>query len=147
MTEQNEPGRGAIGYRWPDADDDGIGWLAAATLTEEPQPEERVVFASGRTDFVLGAALAGLNLFVTIGLIAAWLLQTAGVFVELSLDQDPGDIETPAGFVILVTGSLLGLAVGVGGFAMFAWKRLPSYYWPLVGIAIALGSSVVAARS
>jgi hypothetical protein len=122
---------------------DGLGWLASV---ERVEPDAAAEVGSNRIDFLLGASLAGLNLFVSAGLVLAWSLQTAGIFVVLFLGQDPGHIESPTALAFVVAGCLLGLAVGVGGFAAFTWKRWTSYYWPLFGMAIALLSSVVAAR-
>jgi hypothetical protein len=127
-----------------------LEWLAAVPAVE---PDDATAVGRGRVDFVLGAALAGVNLFVTAALIVVGVLQSAGTIVAGAVDlargttAPPLPTESAAAFAIVVAGSLLGLAVGVGGFAVFAWKRWPSYYWPVFGIAISLGSALVASRS
>jgi hypothetical protein len=120
----------------------GIDWLRAVETVDA----EEVVAGRGRADFVIGAALAGVNFFVSVGIIAAWLLKTAGIVAVLVLHKTVST-DNPAAVEMVITGSLFGLALGVSGFAFFARRGWTSYYWPLFGITIALGSSVIAGRA
>jgi hypothetical protein len=121
---------------------DGIDWLRSVETVVADEP----VAGRGRFDFLLGAALAGVNLFVSAGIIAAWVLKTAGIVAVLVL-HDTASTDNPAALAFVITGSLFGLALGAGGFAFFARQGWTSSYWPLFGITIALGSSVIAGRS
>lgn len=118
--------------------------------TEDVEPSPRS--GSGHVDFAVGAALVGVNLFVSGGLLAILLVDAVGAIAEIFSSQTPGIetvsvIESANAFTIMLVGSSLGLALGLGGFAWFAWKRWPSYYWPLLGIALTVGSAVIATRS
>jgi hypothetical protein len=122
---------------------DGLHWLETRETVEPDDPAE---VGGGRVDFIVGSVLSVLNLFVSGGIVAVWYLQTVGVVVVLFLGQDPGPIESASALSFVTIGALLGLAVGVGGFATFSWKRWPAYYWPIFGIAITLGASILGAR-
>jgi hypothetical protein len=128
---------------------DVVEWLESVETVEADDATE---VGSGRADFLAGAALAGVNLFVSAAVILAWLLQSAGTLlagvVDLTRYGIPSSLPTQsaAAFAVVVGGSLLGLAIGVGGFAASARKRWVSYYWPVFGIAIALASPLVASR-
>lgn len=153
-----EPGSGIVGTSVDSADTDnastdsastdaidaesGIDWLRAVETVYATEP----VAGRGRLDFVLGTALAGVNLFVSAGIITAWLLNAAGIVAVLLLNKTVSTTNAAA-IEFVITGSLFGLALGVGGFAFFARRGWTSYYWPLFGITIALGSSVIAGRS
>jgi hypothetical protein len=153
----NEPNRatlvgtlGVVGAGFGPSDDvasvseaeSGVDWLRALETVDA----DEIVVGGGRLDFALGAALAGVNLFVSAGVIAAWLLKTAGIVAVLLLHQTVL-IDNPAAVEFVIAGALFGLALGVAGFAFFARRGWTSYYWPLFGITIALGSSVIAGRS
>jgi hypothetical protein len=120
----------------------GIDWLQAVEMVDADES----VAGRGHVDFVLGVALAGVNLFVSAGIIAVWLLKTAGIVAVLVLNKTLSP-DNPAAVELVIAGSLFGLALGVSGFAFFARRGWTSYYWPLFGITIALGSSVIAGRS
>jgi hypothetical protein len=128
---------------------DSVEWLESVPAVEV---EDSSAVGSGRLDFVAGAVLCGVNLFVSAGVIAAWALQSAGLLVagavDLTRNAPPPTLpsQSPGAFAFVVAGSLLGLAIGVGGFAFFARRRWSAYYWPVFGIATALGSSLLASR-
>ncbi len=123
---------------------DDLDWL----ISPEAQSVEAdtTVPGAGRVDFVAGAALVGVNLIVSAGLVVVFALHSAGLVYDAFVEFVPSSAITPFGFAVAVVGALLGLAVGVGGFALSAWKHWPSYFWPLFGIAIALAAALLAAR-